>query len=299
LGLLLAGSVALLLYVPWIPSLFGQTKEVRAGYWIPDVTGEEAKTLVLAWAAGLPDMPDALQWAYLAGLVLVIVWAVRRSEPAAWFFLLQAVVPWCGGLAFWFWTGESILQARYLVFAQLALFGLYGGVAGQLANALERVVVAIAVLCPFALGTWEFLGALPDRPPLVAQAAAALQSQYQPGDVVVVGRPGDVNRLRYYLKQAGMAEADVRWQPFRPQAGHTVHVASLEPDDFLWQPGPTPPRVRRIWRAFDVGLAPATPPDMELVSDQVFQGEGTFFLELYARPQIAVEAPPRNERHEP
>ena len=308
-----AFALALALYSPWIAVLQSQTAEVRGGYWIPLLDEFTLRETFFSWLTGVRHVPTFVGWLYAAAaLGIVVAICCRRPvqpgtgcEPAAappslrgvWLLVLLAIVPWLLCLAFSLWGGAPILQIRYLAFAQLALFGLYGVglslVTTSVGNALRGVPRAAHVALPVALAAFVLVPIVLDAISAAASrtntadgirgAVTAIKEQMQTNAVVLVSRPGEVNRVRFYLHQAGLDHLPVlcRASPFT-HGQHTPHLGSLTTDDLLYDE--LPPEISTCWRlAVTSETAASAPPHLNLQWDRVYGSALPFRLALYDR----------------
>jgi hypothetical protein len=205
----------------------------------------------------------------------------------AWFFLLQAALPWgCALAASWLWDRPLVLD-RCLLFAQVGLFGLWGVTWSCLRGWPARIWLACFLGLPCLYGLSERLREMPGRPPALAEAANFLAEYYRDGDVILIQDYREVNRVRYYAAQAGLREVDVR-APFNPlgQAGHVVHLASLDSQDIFFSQEELLATVRgRVWRGGEEMGWETAPPGMRRVLRHDFDGGGgtRYTLTLYQR----------------
>jgi Dolichyl-phosphate-mannose-protein mannosyltransferase len=282
-GYVAAGVVALALYSPWVPVVAAQTAAVHRDYWIPPLSLEAVQRTLLTWGTGLDAgaTDEPLAWLILpAVLALVGAW---RAGAAGGFFLLQALLPWVLCLAGSAATGRSVFVERYLVFAQLALFGLWGVTAAQLRSPWERALLALFLAAPALSGTWAALERLPADAPALEAAARFLQEHQRPGDTVLVDSPVDVNRLHYYAARAGGGPVVLRCDvnPFAHDL-HASHAAVLDPAEWL---GAGRPDGHRLWRGTEADPAMLPPPaGTRAVLTRRFTGGGSGYnLVLYDR----------------
>jgi hypothetical protein len=287
-GFLLAGTFALLLYVPWLPVWWKQSHDVWQGFWITPVTVEHAKVVFFRWSSGLPYYHPMEFRSWLLFLIACIVWMVSRGDRGGLFLLMQAGIPWALSLALSVWSGRPIFHERYLLFAQFFLFGFWGIVWERLPGWLPRLGLG-CFLCALSLSGLEMVRQRwPTRPPALAATAAFLRDHYQDGDVVLTSSPSELNRLRYYAAQAGMPTTQARCilSPFQPP-GHVVHLGSLQAEDILWTGFPSEPSLgQRVWTLTETSAG--TPPPGEHwreVSQWSFGGgnEDHYYLILYER----------------
>ncbi len=281
LGFLLAGGLAFLLFVPWLPVWWKQTHDVWQGFWIQPVTLEHAKTVFFTWSSGLPydGSADFVSWCLL--LLGFIAWIVCKRDRGGLYFLLQASLPWVLSLALSKWSGRPIFHERYLVFAQFFLFAFWGIVWARLPGLPPRLGLGCFLVALTGSGMWTAREPWPTHPPAVADAATVLRDHYRDGDVIWTSSPSELNRLRYYAAQAGLpATIAVRCfvSPFQPP-GHIVHLGSLRSEDIEWQRFDAKRHdFARVWSTNE-GLTPSGDGWRE-VARWTFDGESGEHLQL-------------------
>jgi mannosyltransferase len=288
-GFLLAGTLAFLLYVPWLPVWWKQTHDVWQNFWIQPVTVEHARDVFFHWSSGLPYYHplDFRWWAFF--LLACTVWMACRVDRGGFFLLLQASVPWVLSLSLSAWSGRPIFLERYLLFAQFSLFAFWGIVWDRLPGLLPRLGLACC-LCALSVSSLMMARAQwPTRPPTLAEAAAFLCNHYQEGDVVLTSDPKALNRLHYYAAQAGMPVIPVRCliSPFQPQGHSVIHLGSLQTEDVLWMDlSSLPNTARRVWTLAEENVAiPLSGEHWRELSRWSFDSESVdhYYLILYQR----------------
>lgn len=260
-GFLLAVTLAFLLYFPWLPVWWNQTHDVLQGFWIPPVTVEHAKEAFFSWSSGLPyeDATGFICWSLF--LLSCAVWMICRADRGALFLLIQASVPWVLSLALSIWSDRPIFLVRYLLFAQFFLFAFWGVVWDRLPGLIPRLGLGCFLVALGVSGLWTARERWPTRPPALAAAAAFLCDHYRDSDVVLIGSPSGLNRLRYYAAQAGMPAVRARClvNPFQPP-GHICHLCSLQAEDIIWDGVSSQPyTARRVWTLAGTNTGPPSP----------------------------------------
>jgi len=278
-GFLLAGTLSLLLYIPWLPVCWAQIRAVHHSYSIPPVEAEYAEEAVVGSSTGLEYTGPLAARIWLATQATLMAWTLRRAGGAAWCCLLQVVVPWTLSLGISAFGARSIFLERYLVFAQFFLLAYWGLIWCYLPNLLARVWLAAFLVVACLCGLDETARRLPSIPPPVAQAAEFLRLHHETGDLILVDAPSDVNRLRYYAMQAGVGPVEIRC-PMNPLADtrHFTHVAALSADD-LFRESPGLGTARRLWRTSGSGRVDPNPPaGMKVVFNITFwKGNGNHY----------------------
>jgi len=274
-------------YAHWVPIFLAQAGDVEAGWWVPAPTPEVTERLCLQWLSGTegPELWPARAWLSLLGAI--IAWTLWRGGAPAWFFFLQAFVPWVCVIAVYSLGTVSLLQLHYFAFAQAALLGLWGVAWAVLPGWPQRGLLIVVLGLPLVWGLVEYRRQLPDGPPALAHAAAFVKETYQEGDWFLVEDHRKLNLFRYYTTEAGLPWLTVKCRLSLFQKGHVVHVASMDASEFcwseddLWRAGPG-----RVWLVSFSATGPhRAPPGRRLALQRVFDGAGETkcTLALYER----------------
>ena len=259
-GWLLAAVIAAALYMPWVPALVSQFREVRAGYWIPPMTWSLLKNGLVEWTTGIQHPTSIEGWLILLALGAACVSVARWRDRAGWFFAVQAVVPWLLCLAIGKVAESPIFQIRYMVLSQVAMFGL-GAVVSLRSSTVLRGCLLATIVGSTVLSSVEYSASIPAQLPASGEAMRFVQQHYEAGDVIVASSQRTVNRLLYYSSRVGMSNVDVRCVIHEDSGGHVVHMASLTDNQIIWGDqwsDFTPPR---LWHVYD--LHEGDPPLIE------------------------------------
>jgi uncharacterized membrane protein len=279
LGPCLAGGLAIVLYSPWLPVLQAQTTEVSQGYWIPPLTFDQLARDFETWTVGNWSL-----WLPAGLLVLIFAAALMGvavfGRAAAWLlFALIAFLPWLAAIVFYILSGNSVLQLRYLAFAQAGLFALSG-----VAVALKRFqrasfVVAVLWLSIVGVSAVQVVFALPPARPAFPEMAAWLASQHRAGDVVIVDDFRDLTRVQYYLMRAGVQPLDIRAEfSLFGRAGHTVHIGSVTANNLVYNWETLHLEAMRLWHIDMRGIAPLRGENWRLAARHDFPGNPALAL---------------------
>jgi hypothetical protein len=294
LGFLYAGAIALLLYAPWLPVFLAQARAVHEGWWVPAPTTQSLESMFFTWVTGMVSPPDLQSRLWLGLLGAIAVWTLWRGGRAAWFFFLQAAIPWVCTIVISLYGGQSLLQERYLVFAQVGLFGFWSVTWRTLPNWPLRLLLAGVLGSTCVIGLVEYFSRMPAGTPAIVQAAAFLKEQTpspvaplpegEGRDLFLIDDYREINRFRYYTKQAGLPWLDVKARVSPFQKGHVVHLASLDGNEVYWSEDELWPHAPpRVWRVSFNPDWPHTPvPGRKLTLLQTFKGAGmSFTVALY------------------
>ena len=250
LGFLSAGLLALALYSPWLPVFLNQSRRVRESFWVRDLSLPGVRATFMQWFAGYESAAPTDALLCLGLLAAVSLWMMLRRDAVGLFFLSQAVVPWLLTIAVSTWGERPLLQLRYLTFAQLSLLALWGVAFARLRSVTLRILFAAVLLVPSADATWTWLRQLPSGPPAMLTAVRYLDGHHRQGDVILVQRYAHVNCMRFYAKQVGMSEIDVRCQASAMASpGHTNHISSLDRQDMFIEIQEVTATASRVWVA--------------------------------------------------
>jgi uncharacterized membrane protein len=275
--------LAILCYAPWIPIFFRQAEAVRTEYWVVPQTSE---SIFFVWSTGR----DAFRGneSFIIASLMVAAFILLRSSGSrsAWFFFLQAAMPWLITFVLYHTTGRSLLVSRYLLFSQIALLGLGSVLWTSLPGLLTRLAVACLIVAFYAHNSILYLATLPDQPPALVYAAHYLNSHAQPSDVVIVDDPPSLNLLLYYTSQYSGTSLSFHCHA-SPFARHITHIASLNSTDvFLSSTELETSNLLRVWLAGE-GRGRSLPSNLSfhtVIKRSFTGGGGTIYtLQLYSR----------------
>jgi len=275
-GGLYAFTIAGILYMPWIPTFMAQKREVEEGWWVPAMTPAMVYQVGFEWMTGM-KRPDSWATPVWSGLLAVLIgWTLWNGGAAAWFFFLQAFVPWLCLIILYVGGKASLLQLHYLVFAQIALIGLWGVAWRILPGGAERLLLLLVLGLPCIWGLFEYRSQLPNGPPALAEAAAFLKEHSGPDDWFIADDHRKINLFRYYTTQAGLSWVTVKACVSPLRKGHIVHIASLAASEIYWSEADlwsqAPARIWRVSHSPDWTNTPV--PGRKLVLRRVFEGGG-------------------------
>jgi len=187
-----AGLVALALYTPWIPRLWGMLEGVATGYWIRQPGVSEVLRTLLTFVTGLPLQTWALPIALFISLLvfLLMAWALgvalrtpERPFGAPWFAWLALIPPAVMLLASIWWPIylDRALLPSATAFVLLASWA----VEGQWLPPRLRWTGRLAMLAGFALGLtgWFTHSGFPYAP--FEDIDAYLRTHASPSEVVL------------------------------------------------------------------------------------------------------------------
>lgn len=282
-GFLFAATIPLLLYAPWLPIWRQQVQDVRRAYWIPDFTVADLRQTFLTWLTGVAVLERVEAWCWMGLLMACLIWLLLlRCDRGAWFFFLLGAVPWASSVTLSLTSGQSILMARYLTFAHLGLLGFWGIVYARLPGWTPRLLLAGWLGVYILWGLHATAQQWPAEPPALAAAADFLRQQARPGDLFLTDGASAVNRLRYYVSQAGAEGLRIQCQasPLGTD-GHITHIASLSAEDFFWEDDNWARRgIRRVWKCSAAGGSSPPRAGWKEVERHTFTGGGNTHYEL-------------------
>lgn len=135
---LLANALAMLAFLPWLPTVIRQYTSIQNGYWIPPVNADtipitiarfltysNLQLLNLGSSIGrfIPTLGvDSLFFFAFIVVLLVYLWQNRRNNQSNALFTLYALLAPC--LVFLVSLGRPVFVDRYFVFAAVAFYVL-------------------------------------------------------------------------------------------------------------------------------------------------------------------------------
>lgn len=125
----IANLAIVILYIPWLPSFYGQISRGQGIGWIPKTTLNTLPNNIwqnLTFTDGM-QLPPLLYW-LVPGLILFAicwtVWSEHKKHPAIKMLFMYTAVPIIGTIALSIF--KPVYQDRYLVFAANGLYMLLG-----------------------------------------------------------------------------------------------------------------------------------------------------------------------------
>lgn len=207
-----AGLLAAILYIPWIPHFLQQRAQVQAAFWIPPLdrwsVPDTAYRMIIP-ALSLPRFdggwwilvslaPLALLLVIILGLALQSLW---RPSRAIWLTLAGGVLPIALAVGVSM-VSQSVYQDRYLVFAHIFLLIAAATLLAHLRPPmLRRSIVALVVLGMLVAQGHYWRQLAIDKAPGVRGAATALFGERAGGEAVVVSSPFIFFSLLHYAQE--------------------------------------------------------------------------------------------------
>ncbi len=277
-NLALGGALALALFAPWLPAFLRQSRGVRESYWISPIGLASLERALVSWGTGL-EPAGVLPRLALVAVLGVAAWSAWRGGRAGLFLATQTAAPWLLAVGLSLLSGRPIFLERYLVFAQFSLLALLGLAASA---AMSRKTWPLALLPGLVLtaGLWQSVARYPRNPSAAAQAAQFLMERRQADDLVLVESPRALNRLLYWARRSGSDAPTVRCVlPRSPAQGDRFsHIASLQPEDILWEDQVAALTARRLWQARDSKYPREPIPGWSRTALKTFEGgDGSWY----------------------
>ncbi|MBI1917915.1 MAG: glycosyltransferase family 39 protein [Planctomycetes bacterium] len=189
---LLAGSVVVVGWLPWLPVFLKQRAQVQGDYWTQPVTGSVlARTcyrMFLQPEYG-PTPAPGLEL-LTADLCVLGLWVLRRrAGPPEWYVIWAAVAPLVFCLVISAYD-TKVFGLRFFLMAHLFLLVGLAALVWRVPFAPERVAATALLLAgslSVLVGFWQDMDV--DRRPGARAAADYIHEQRQPGEPVVVCSP--------------------------------------------------------------------------------------------------------------
>jgi len=295
--LALAGVVVAVAYAPWMAVLSGQARDVAAGHWIDWPDDRDLLAELGVWSVGAGNLGRVELAVVGAILALLLAVAVVRSGRAGAAAIALAAAPWIGCLAAGPIVGRPLYQARYLTFAQLPFFLAIGLGVASLPGRFARFAVAAALIATAALGEWDRPWGPSPGMPAIGAAVADLSGSIRSTDLVVVRSPAELDLVRYYLRQVGIANPVASAVSLRGRGlGRVSYGAAIGPGDSLSDHELARPSGRRVWLVTsDPTSASSLIGGFEPTRTSTYAGpDGSkLFVRLFERPSTAGPLPSR------
>ena len=237
LALLGAGTLVALLYAPWVPMFLAQARRVHSGFWIPPVTWETLSWEIVQFLFGA-DMIDRATSLTLAGLLLFLLgWPLALgNDLRRWPLPAQVMTVWILAILISTIGGRPILQERYLLLAFPAFAGWFAMAITATKPGWASWSLACLLLVPTGHATGLVLAKPWQSPLATREAIEFLREEGQPGDVVLVRRPGLVNVFVYYQNRNPGHVLDIRYVfdlDELERIGQVNHISSFDPGQIV------------------------------------------------------------------
>ncbi|GIW93420.1 MAG: hypothetical protein KatS3mg110_1461 [Pirellulaceae bacterium] len=209
-----------LLYLPWVPHLWGQSENLRSS-WSRPLQAQDAARQVYAALLATPvtpgSEPSAVDWCCVALVIAVLLLAPLRQGWPGWFCTVGGMLPVLLLIAYSAHSIRSIFDARYLVFAQIFWLMAAAILVARIYHAAERWLLQIFLIGCSVWGIWDnrhILGST-SRPGIRAAVAHILHSR-RGAEPVFVLSPRLLFPAAYYMRHEADRPLYVTDEPARP-----------------------------------------------------------------------------------
>jgi mannosyltransferase len=284
--LLLAASLVIVGWLPWLPSFLAQKAQVQAAFWTSPVSPWDVPRvcyeMFIQPEASVPSPRQFELWAMdLCVLGLLALW--RKAKPAEWYLLCASVAPFALSILI------SILDTktfalRYFLFAHLFLLAGLAVVWARFPFRIERGLIGAYILtsalCIY-IGFWQEMDVA--HKPGYRGAVEFIQQHRQADEPVIVDSPLIYFSILYY------GRSEPGWYLYSSDGREIVHYlgrAAVIPQDVLTEEQIRAAHFRRVWLVIHSGGywgMFATP-----ISSKWVQKSSTVFPETLGLGQVTV-----------
>jgi mannosyltransferase len=245
--LLLAASLVIVGWLPWLPSFLAQKAQVQAAYWTSDVGPWDVPTvcyqMFIQPEASLSPSRQFELWAMdLCILGLVALW--RKAKPAEWYLLCASVTPFVLSILI------SILDTktfglRYFLFAHLFLLAGLAVLWARIPLRIERGLLGGFILTNalfIYINFWQEMDVA--HKPGYRGAVEFIQQHRQADEPVIVDSPLIYFSILYYGRN------EQGWRLYSSDGREIVHYlgrAAVIPQDIITDEQIRAAHVRRVW----------------------------------------------------
>lgn len=244
---LLSWVVTAILFLPWLPIFFRQTKQVQASFWIlpldrwslPDTFYRMFLPTVgyldhSGWRLAVYLLPIFAMGMLWIALLLRTHYAKDTQRHALWLVVLSGLLPFVLSTLFSLLNSQSVYQDRFFVFAHLFVLIAVAYALDSIRWRVPRIafVAAGAVVLLYADVTyWQALNIL--AKPGAHAAAQAVFAQRTTNEPVVVSSPFAFFAIDHYATEEFKLPGVVK---LFSESGQVVHFAGgpiLAPHDIV------------------------------------------------------------------
>jgi len=232
----LAGGLAGLLYVPWLPPLLEQLARVGGGYWIPPMDRWSVPGTIWKIVMGGQGISrNVLVIATVLSLVLLVYYIRRTVEKEKWMMALGLLVPFAVTVTLY----KDVYLDRYFVFASLYMSIMVAGALYTVSKPnLRRVMVLafVGLSLYYFINSWSVLavrdfGSAVNEKPGMAAAGAYMTERVGQSDRVYVGSSLIFFTYKYY-NQTGVTPRLISGSPLK-DIPHFAGTAIMTEDDLI------------------------------------------------------------------
>lgn len=151
----IAGVLAVILYLPWIPVFLHQNQQVRTAYWVPPIAITSVPDTFYQFFVPTKEIPPhhfpivILSVLPIVGVLCLWVWLLFQKRVVRDATVLVAIlgfIPFVAGIIVSF-TGRSLYNDRFFAFAGIFVFCALACALMQVPNKiLRRFLIAAAII---------------------------------------------------------------------------------------------------------------------------------------------------------
>lgn len=190
--------LALILYMPWLPTFFKQVVRVQQNYWIPPLNRWSIPSTIWKMIFGGQGMRNSvLAVATVVSIFLIVYYLKKTANFHKWLILLNILVPLAGAVVISFKT--NLYLDRYFVFASLFFSILVVGALYEIPKFTWRysLILLLIFVSIFAFfKNWKDLN-IKNKPGMDA-VAKFINRNAKPNDKIYVGSSFVFFTFKYY-----------------------------------------------------------------------------------------------------
>ena len=150
----IAGAIAVLLYLPWIPVFLHQNQQVRTAYWVPPIAITSVPDTFYQFSVPTKEIPPhhfpivILSTLPIIGVICLWIWMFfkkRMRREASVLTAMLGIVPFIAGIAVSF-SGRSLYNDRFFAFAGIFVFCALAYGLMQIPNKIPRRILVTGVI---------------------------------------------------------------------------------------------------------------------------------------------------------
>ncbi len=269
--------LAVILFLPWLPTLLTQIKRVESSYWIPKPDRWSVPSTIYKMALGGQGNDHLTLLVAAIAAVIVTVYFFRETKPPIrWLIVFGVAIPFIGALLLSF--KQAIYLDRYFVFASLYFTIMIAASLFLMPKYTTRrtlTVIFAAVSIILFFKNWQdlhvknlFINRSINYKPGMAAASEFVNENARPGDKLYVGSSFIYFTFKYYnhtgIKPLLYSSGSLETIP------HFSGTAILTNDDLILDFKPTEKNstVWLIWTTGFGGSKPNVPGNWSVITEK-------------------------------